>query len=267
MAPDPDTLPGPRARLAAVLRAGRETVSINTVMQALAVDRRQATRLLSQWTAQGWLTRVGTGLYAPVPLELAGNRQVLADPWVLVPQLFGQCYVGGWTAAHHWELTEQLFNEILIFTTSRVVKKRVVSQGAVFLLHNIPEKRLFGLKNDWHGSARVSVSDPERTLVDLLAVPSTGGGIDHVSDCLANYLRRKDADRDLLIRYADQFKNGAIFKRLGFLADFHLHDQSLAAACRRRLTQGYASLDPKLPPTHLVTAWRVWVPAHWTHKP
>ena len=267
MIPEPGALPNPRARLAAVLRAGRETVSIRTVMQALAVDRRRATRLLSQWAAQGWLARVGPGLYAPVPLELAGNQQVLADPWILVPQLFGQCYVGGWTAAHHWELTEQLFNDTVIFTTRRVVKKRVVSQGAVFLLHNIPEKRLFGLKNDWHGSVRVSVSDPERTLIDLLAMPATGGGIDHVSDCLVNYLRRKDANRDLLISYAERFKNGAIFKRLGFLADFRFHDQFLAAACRPRLTKGYASLDPGLPPTHLVTAWRVWVPSHWTHKP
>jgi hypothetical protein len=28
---------------------------------------------------------------------------------VLVPTLFGQSYIGGWTAAHHWELTEQFF--------------------------------------------------------------------------------------------------------------------------------------------------------------
>jgi hypothetical protein len=25
----------------------------------------------------------------------------------------------GWTAAHHWELTEQLFNETLVFTARR----------------------------------------------------------------------------------------------------------------------------------------------------
>jgi predicted transcriptional regulator of viral defense system len=80
-------------------------------VQALGIDRRKATRLLSQWTGQGWLTRVGPGLYVPVPLDLAGNEQVMADPWILVPTLFGQCYIGGWTAAHHWELTEQLFND------------------------------------------------------------------------------------------------------------------------------------------------------------
>ena len=82
-------------------------------------DRRRAAKLLSRWREQGWLRRVGHGLYVPVPLDLAGSEQVIADPWVLVPTLFGQCYVGGWTAAHHWELTEQLFNETVVFTTRR----------------------------------------------------------------------------------------------------------------------------------------------------
>ena len=70
----------------------------------------------------------------------------------------------------------------------------------------------------------------------------------------------KTADRDLLIRYAEQFGNGAIFKRLGFLADTRLHDKHLADECRARLTQGYARLDPSLSSQKLITAWRLWVP-------
>jgi predicted transcriptional regulator of viral defense system len=65
----------------------------------------------------------------------------------------------------------------------------------------------------------------------------------------------------LLIRYAEEFDNGVIFKRLGYLAETHLHDDKLAAACRSRLTQGYAQLDPSLPPKKLVTAWRLWLPS------
>jgi predicted transcriptional regulator of viral defense system len=264
--PETGILPASRARLATVLRAARETVSIDIASQALEIDRHRAAQLLSRWTTQGWLRRVGRGLYVPVPLDLAGNEQVMADPWVLVPTLFGQCYIGGWTAAHHWELTEQLFNETVVFTTRRVLRKRAIAQGAVFVLHKIPSKRIFGLKTLWRGSAKVAVSDPARTLIDLLAMPETGGGIDHVAECLENYLHSKTADRDLLIRYAEQFDNGVLFKRLGFLADTRFHDRALAAACRDRLTQGYAALDPALPGSHLITAWRVWVPGHWKDK-
>jgi predicted transcriptional regulator of viral defense system len=266
MKPETGTLPPSRARLAAVLRAARETVSIDIAAQALGTDRHRAAKTLSQWASQGWLRRIGPGLYVPVPLDLAGNEQVIADPWVLVPTLFDPCYIGGWTAAHHWELTEQLFNETVVFTTRRVVRKRATAQGAVFVLHNIPARRLFGLKTLWRGSAKVAVSDPARTLVDILAMPETGGGIDHVAECVENYLHGKTADRDLLIRYTEQFGNGAVFKRLGFLADTRFHHRALAEACRERLTQGYALLDPALPRSHLITAWRVWVPAHWKDK-
>ena len=255
-----DPLPASRARLASVLRAAKEVVSVDIVTETLGIDRREAAKLLSRWREQGWLRRIGHGLYVPVPLDLAGSEQVVADPWVLVPTLFGQCYVGGWSAAHHWELTEQLFNETFVFTTRRVTLKHVTAQGAAFLLQNIKPKRLFGLKTLWRGSAKVSISDPARTLVDMIAAPKVGGGIDHVADCLSNYFGSKTADRELLIRHAEQFDNGAVFKRLGFLADTRLHDKKLADECRARLTHGYAKLDPALRTKKLVTAWRLWVP-------
>src|SRR3984957_20518643 len=256
-------LPASRARLASVLRAAKEVISVDIATKTFGIQRRDAAKLLARWREQGWLRRIGHGLYVSVPLDLAGSEQVIADPWVLVPTLFGQCYIGGWTAAHHWELTEQLFNETFVFTTRRVTRKHVTAQGAAFLLHNIKPKRLFGLKPLWRGSAKVSISDPARTLVDMIAAPEVGGGIDHVADCLSSYFAGKSADRELLIRRADQFDNGAVFKRLGFLADARLHDKKLADECRARLTQGYAKLDPSLRTTKLITAWRLWVPEAW----
>lgn len=242
-------LPTSQARRAAVLRATKEVVSVDITARTLGVDRRRAAKILSRWRAQGWLRRVGHGLYVPVPLDLAGTEQLVPDPWVLVPALFGQCYIGGWTAAHHWELTEQLFNEAVVFTTRRISQSRVVAQGASFLLPRTSTGRLFGLKTLWRGATRVSISDAARTLVDMLAMPDTGGGIDHIAECLG--------------RYAEQFGNGAVFKRLGFLAETRLWQPKLAAACRARLTQGYARLDPALSSRTLVTAWRLWVPARW----
>ena len=258
-----NSIPASRARLAAVLRASKDVVSVDLASETLNIDRRSAAKLLSRWTAQGWLRRIGAGLYVSVPLDLVGSEQVVADPWVLVPALFGECYIGGWTAAHHWEFTEQLFKENLVFTTRRVVEKRVTAQGVDFRLYRTRAKRLFGLKTLWRGTTKISISDPARTLVDMIAAPEVGGGIEHVADCLSAYLGSKTADRDLLIRYADQFDNGVIFKRLGFLAEARLHDKKLAADCRPRLTQGYAQLDPSQSSEKLVTAWRLWVPAAW----
>jgi predicted transcriptional regulator of viral defense system len=257
------SLPNSRARLAAVLRAAKDVVSLDITARTLQLDRHNAAKILSRWRQQGWLRRIGHGLYVPVPLDLASSEQVVADPWVLVPSLFGQCYIGGWTAAHHWELTDQLFNKTVVFTTRRIAKKSVTAQGVRFLLHHITDKRLFGLKKLWRGSMRVAISDAPRTLIDMFAMPETGGGISHVVECAKTYLSSKTADRDLLIHYGEQFGNGAIFKRLGFLAESQLHDQQLAAACRSRLTKGYALIDPSLACRKLRTAWRLWIPENW----
>ena len=145
-------LPASRARLATVLRASREVVSVELAAKTLGLERRSAAKILSRWRAQGWLRRIGPGLYVSVPLDLAASEQVVGDPWILIPALFGRCYVGGWTAAHHWELTEQLFNETLVFTTRRLTEERHVAQGAVFVLHHVSDKRLFGLTTLWRGS-------------------------------------------------------------------------------------------------------------------
>jgi predicted transcriptional regulator of viral defense system len=251
-----------RARLSAVLQTAKDLVTIEDAQKVLAVDRRAATKVLSRWQRQGWLRRVGRGMYAPVPLDALTTEQVLKDPWVLVPALFSPGYVGGWTAAEHWDLTEQLFRTIFVFTARPFRSKEQTVQGVSFTLKHIPEEALFGLKTLWRGQARVSIADKHRTIVDLLADPATGGGIRHVALCLQTYLRDPQADADTLIRCAEKLGNGAVFKRLGFLAS-QTGNESLAQSCRQRLTEGNAKLDPALPCPRLVKTWRLWIPKNW----
>lgn len=250
----------PRAQLSAVLRSAEEKLSLDLTVETLGIDRGPAAKLLSRWRQQGWLRRVGPGLYVPVPLGTRRDESVVADPWILVPSLWKEHYVGGWTAAQHWDLTEQLFREIVVFTAARVTKPRFEADGTVFIVRHVDEARLFGLKTIWRGATKVTISDPARTVLDMLDMPECGGGIDHAAACLEALLGTKGSAGQL-IEYADRLGNGAVFKRLGFLAETRLGSKRIAAACRSRLTQGYSKLDPALPAQKLVTAWRLWVPA------
>jgi predicted transcriptional regulator of viral defense system len=94
-----------KSRLAIVINAAGDVIDIADVEAALSVPRTQASKLLSRWRAQGWLRRVGPGAYVHVPLALRDSEQVIQDPWVLIPALFDPAYIGGWTAAEHWDLT------------------------------------------------------------------------------------------------------------------------------------------------------------------
>lgn len=116
---DSPALPEGRARLAAVIKAAGPVVRIEDAQETLRISRTVAAKLLSRWASQGWLRRVGTGVYMPVQLELLDAEQVVEDPWILVPVLFDPAYVGGRTAAEHGDLTEQIFRDIVVYTKRR----------------------------------------------------------------------------------------------------------------------------------------------------
>lgn len=257
-----------REKLSKVLRHSRGAISATDASRALNVERAEAARLLSNWSARGWLNRVRRGLYVPVPLESSTADLPLDDAWVVAERLFAPCYIGGWTAATHWGLTEQLFRSTLVITTRRPRARRVDARGTVFVVRTVNERAMFGLKAIWRGKAKVNVSDPTRTMLDLLDTPALGGGIRTVVDIMKAYFRSTHRDPKLLVRYADQLGNKAVFKRLGFLAMTVAPDEAeLIEECRKRLSAGNAKLDPKLPGERLVTTWRLWIPAGFAKAP
>jgi len=263
----PPTIPKGRARLSQVLRGAGEVVSVDDVSGILRIEREAAAKLLARWNGQGWMRRLRRGFYAPVPIAALGQEQVLEDPWVLVPELFGPACIGGWSAAEHWGLTEQMFRSTCVLTSRPIREKEQTIEGIPFVLKHVQPRTLFGMRPVWRGSVRIDVTSPAKTIIDMLDDPAIGGGIRHVAECLAAYVEREDASGDELLEIADQLGNRAVFKRLGFLAERLPGQQDLAAACRERLSQGTAKLDPSAPCSRLVTRWRLWVPPSWSQGP
>lgn len=253
-----------RKQLAAVIRGTKGAVSVGEAASILGVPRVAAAKLLARWASKGWLSRVRRGLYVAIPLESRTADIALEDPWLIADRLYAPCYIGGWSAAEYWDLTEQIFRTIVVMTTQKPRDRSPVIKGTSFMLRTVQEKAMFGLKPVWHGQVKVSVSDSSRTILDILNDPSLGGGVRSAVDFLANYLKSDNRDLDLLIDYADRLGNGAVFKRMGFLLERLVpEEQEVIEACRARMTQGNASLDPALDCDKLVTRWRLWVPAGW----
>ena len=257
------SVPKKRIRLSTVIRTAGEIVCIADVERALNVSRSNAAKLVSRWSRQGWLRRVGPGVYATVGLDSLLSEQILDDPFVMIPALYGPAYVGGRTAAEYWDLTEQIFRDIVVMTGRAIRTKNQVRHGTEFTLKHIRTDLHFGTRSVWRGNIKISVSDVHRTIVDMLDDPELGAGIQHVDDCVAAYFDRKDRSDSKLVSYATRLGNGAVFKRLGFLAEREASNSALIEACRQRLTKGYAKLDPLLPCRRLVTRWRLFVPESW----
>lgn len=260
---DPARIPPGRQQLTALAKAAGDVIGLDDAQSTLGLTRAAAAKRLARWAEQGWLRRVGRGAYLRVPLDSLQSEVVLDDPWLLVPALFAPAYVGGRTAAEHWDLTEQIFRDVVVLTVRPVRRRSYVSQGMTFSLKHIDERRLFGTKAVWRGRSRVEVSDVHRTIIDMLDDPALGAGIQHVNDCLARYLASPTRDVDRLLDHASQLGNGAVYKRLGFLSERLSANSSLLDTCRRRLTAGDAKLDPSLDCKRLVTRWKLRVPGFW----
>jgi predicted transcriptional regulator of viral defense system len=220
--------------------------------------------MLARWAAKGWVTRIKQGLYIPVPLESITADIPLEDPWVIAEKIYHPCYIGGWSAAEHWGLTEQIFRTVVVFTPKKLKNHRPVIRTSDFLIHTISEQSMFGFKVLWRGQTKVSVSDPSRTILDFLVNPAFGGGIRSVLDMFKNYLKSEYKNISLLVDYAKQLKNGAVFKRLGFLLEQNAPKELEAIEfCKSNLTSGKIKLDPALSADKLITRWRLWLPENW----
>ncbi len=133
---------------------------------------------------------------------------------------------------------------MFVFTSRPLRNTNQSIQGIPFVLRHPPPRKMFGARSVWRGAVKVDVSDVHRTIVDMLDDPSSGGGIRHVADCLRAYFARDDASPETLLQYAKRLGNGAVFKRLGFLAERQERDASLVSECRRNMTKGNVKLDP-----------------------
>ncbi len=122
-------------------------------------------------------------------------------------------------ACEHWGLTEQIFRDLMVVSARRIGFRKGEIQGTPVRIKVVDSARLFGTVGVWRGSERVDVSDPSRTIVDLLDDPSMGGGIRHVAEVLEEYFDGAHRDEELLLDYCERFGNRSAYKRLGYLLE------------------------------------------------
>lgn len=256
-----------RSRLGALLRKSSSVVTVEMASEVLQISRIRAAQLLASWAKNGWVKRVSRGAYISVPIDAISANVAIEDSWVVASKLYSPCYIGGWTAANYWDLTEQIFNSIILFTTKNVRGRRQKLGNATIWIRTVQPSSMFGLKTEWRQNTKVNVSDPTRTLVDIFDTPAVGGGLVHCVDILNSYLRSGHKDLNLLFGYTQRAKNKTIFKRLGFLMEqIQPNETKFISQCQRNLSAGYSKLDPEQESEKIITRWKLWIPKGWSEK-
>jgi predicted transcriptional regulator of viral defense system len=233
-----------RTELETLHRSFGTPFTVVEASQVLGIEPKVASRELGYLSRRGWLTRVRRGLYLPVPLEAPRSGEWIEDPWIVAAKAFSPCYIGGWSACEEWGLTEQIFRDVVVVTAHEVRRRHQELQGFPYLVTRRPEAKLFGTRWVWRRTVRVPISDPSRTIIDILDDTSLGGGIRHVFAVVREYLRSDERNDKLPIEYGDRLGNRAVFKRLGWILEVLGVEGPLYEACRERRSAGLSKLDP-----------------------
>jgi len=248
------------AKLAAAATGG--LLSLDAAAAALGTSRLATSRRLAALTRSGWLSRVRRGIYSVRPLDASPETPLAAeDPWAVAMRVFPPCYIGGWTAAGHWNLTEQIFRSTFVVTERIVRRADSIVGGIHFRVARERPGRQGGLVTVWRGDSRALVSGIARTLVDAAAHPDwVGGGTQLIAIFRAAVDDGRVTSKELLAA-AREAVTGAALGRLGVLVERYWPEAATVTEyAKKNRGAGNVRFDPAVRSTGpLIRRWGVFL--------
>jgi predicted transcriptional regulator of viral defense system len=162
------------------------------------------------------LTRVSNGVYLVRSIGALGSARTptgLALVGALLQDV--DYYVGGRTAASAHHLTTQRYTSMIDVYTDRRLRSRALGV-AHLVVHPLPSAGTdTGMTSTRAQDIEVRLSDPERTLIDLVDRPDRLLGWTETAALVLDHARRLDLPR--LVDYAVAWPKHSTIARLGVL--------------------------------------------------
>jgi len=201
----------------------------------------------------GWVIRLRKGLYA---LSSAVPGVTPAHEFEIAMALVEPAAISHWSALHYHGLTEQIPRTVFVLTTTEASVPRARGAeagkdrqgypvaGTTYRFVQVKPGRYFGTEKTWISEARVTITDPERTLLDGLSMPQYCGDLAEVFHAFK--VRGSDLDLPRIIEYALKL-DAAAAKRLGWVLERQGVDPSKLERLAGLPILGYRKLDPTGP--------------------
>ena len=208
---------------------------------------------LHHLTRSGWLVRLRKGLYA---LSSSVPGVTPAHEFEIAMALVTSAAISHWSALHYHGLTDQAPRKVFIMTTTATSVPRVrgdrdgknsdgyTVEGTTYKFIQVKPERFFGMEKVWINEARVTITDPERTLLDGLSMPRYCGDLAEVLQAFR--VRGKDLNIGRIIGHALKLDD-VTAKRLGWVLDGLGISPALLEPLARIPVKGYRKLDPNGP--------------------
>jgi predicted transcriptional regulator of viral defense system len=201
----------------------------------------------------GWVVRLRKGLYA---LSSTVPGVTPAHEFEIAMALVEPAAISHWSALHYHGLTEQTPRKVFVLTTTeasvprtrganaRLDRQGFLVGGTVYRFVQVKPERFFGTERVWIGEARVTITDPERTLLDGLTMPQHCGDFAEVLH--AFQVRGAHLNLERIVEYALKL-DAATAKRLGWVLEHQGIDSSELERLAAVPIKGYRKLDPTGP--------------------
>lgn len=227
-------------------RERRVVLTMDVIREAVGADsaRDVAKRLVRKRA----LERIGRGKYVVRPLRTLSRPSAPSAAVLAAALLQGEpCYLGGLWALTFHRLTDQQYTSTLdAFLARRHPARRLGSATIAF--HRVPAARLAsGTETATIEGLSVQVSDPERTLLDVLDYPGIAGGSGEALRMVSLALPKVSVRK--LVEDAAEAGRSSTCQRLGVLLErAGASRRELAALARRvRGTRSLLSLRQGYP--------------------
>lgn len=198
----------------------------------------------------GWIVPLRRGIYA-LASSVPGLSPVHEFEIAMALAPFGA--ISHWSALHQHGMTEQVPHKVFVLgavgmTLPRPCRKKEQRRGsdirvggARYQFIRVKPERFFGTEKAWVGEARVTFTDPERTLLDGLMMPQHCGDLAEVLHAFEAWGDRLNVDR--IIDYAMRL-DAATVKRLGWVLDQQGVSPDRLKPLIEVPVKGYRPLDP-----------------------
>ena len=201
-----------------------------------------------------WIVPIRRGLYA---LSSTVSGAIPTHEFGIAMNLTSPAAVSHWSAMNHHGMTEQIPRTIFVLTTTESSVPRVrrtedkefsrngyTAWGTNYRFIQVRPEYFFGMEELWIANTLVSITDPERTLLDGLCRPQYCGGFAEVLHTFSVMGDRLNIKR--IVEHALRL-NVAVAKRLGWILEYWDYDSSEFSELAELPVKGYRKLDPTGP--------------------
>lgn len=187
------------------------------------------------------IEEIERGKYLLIPAK-AGYEGLWSEvPFLILPNILNEYYVGFYSALNYWGMTEQVPRVVFVATTKR---RRDLEYGPnIFKFIKLAKKRFFGFEEGEIAGTKFKISSREKTVLDCLMYPKYCGGLDEAVKGI--WEARNELNFDRLIEYGKKLGISIVTRRLGYALELLNIECEIAdriAASNR--FKGFMWLDP-----------------------